>query len=85
VLAAIGGHAVRPIDDNINLLATRDLGRLADVLGVRAAGHDADEATHYRRDIGLECATSTCDEFAKREAEEILAMHARGLGFFVEE
>ena len=84
VLAALGGQSVaRSLDEPTNLLATRDLGRLADVLGVRAAGHDMDESTHYRRDIGLECASASCDGLARREAESLLMNHARDLGFSI--
>ena len=86
VLAALGGQSIaRSLDEPANLLATRDLGRLADVLGVRAAGHDMDDATHYKRSVGLECATDSCDGIARREAEEILMVHARDLGFLVED
>ena len=84
VLSALGGHYARSVDDTMALLATRDLGRMSDTLGVSARGHSIDEATHYKRDVGLQCATAQCDDLTRREAEDMLRVHARDLGFFVE-
>ena len=84
VLAAIGGRTTDPsFESPTTFLATRDLGRLAESLGVRAIGHD-ESLPHFRRDVGIECASSdSCDELAKREAHEVLVGHARTLGFEV--
>lgn len=86
VLAAMGALTERDLDDGIELLATRDLGRMAETLGVRAIGHDDDEETftHYKRDVGTECVTEEC-ALMKREVDEILRQHARGLGFSLDD
>ena len=84
VLAAMGALTERDLNDDTEMLATRDLGRMAETLGIRALGHaDDDSFTHYKRDVGTECATEEC-AVMKREADEILRQHARGLGFWVD-
>lgn len=86
VLATMGALPERNLSDDMELLATRDLGRMAETLGVRAVGHEDDEETfnHYKRDVGTECATEEC-AVMKREVVEILRQHARGLGFSLED
>lgn len=81
VLAAIGGAlpdsaTVEPV----HILAIRDLGRLAESLGVRAAGHEQ-TASIFKRDVGIECEAGSCDELARREAHDILVNHAQSLAF----
>ena len=84
VLAAMGGLTARDFDDDMEMLATRDLGRMAETLGVRAVGHDGDDDafTHYKRDVGTECVTGEC-AMMKREVDEMLRQHARSLGYWV--
>ena len=89
VLAALGGDpaAARGSDDitsPLHLLATRDLGKMAHMLQVRAKGHDWETATNYKRHVGVECAPDNleeCDEQTKAEAQDLLRVHARQLGF----
>lgn len=84
ILAAMGGLTARDLDDDMEMLATRELGRLAETLGARAVGHDGDDDTftHYKRDVGTQCATEECD-MMKREVDDLLRYHARSLGFWV--
>ena len=89
VLAALGGDPAAPrgsddITSQLHLLATRDLGKMARMLQIRAKGHDAKTVTHYKRHVGLECApdsSDACDEQAKAEAPDLLKFHASQLGF----
>lgn len=83
MIAYVGGLAARstPAWDAV---AARDLGALADDLGVRAVvpEYDAESGGFQRRSaMDLACTTDHCSDHMKREAEEMLFEHARSLGY----
>lgn len=84
VVAALGGLSARDAHGHEEMLATRDVGKMALMLGVRAFDHDED-ADFYKRNVGVECATEECNEMMRREAEELLYIHARDLGLVTED
>lgn len=85
VLRSLGAMTERHVEDPLEALAARDIGYAASVLGVRAYESDDFEGAMARRDGGdfaLRCVDGAeCSAQMRREAEELLTMHARDLGF----
>ena len=62
-------------------LAVREIGVLAEELGVRGVVNKGAPSPLRRRLPGIICNTRACDEVARRSADDLLRMHARSLGF----
>ncbi len=63
------------------MLVTREIGQIAEQLGVRALGHDEAQEV-FRRDVGLECAGDVheCNDLYKRNAADAIRQYAEHLG-----
>lgn len=85
VFRSLGAMTERDVEDHLEALAARDIGYAASMLGVRAySGNDfnAGLARRYTGVLALRCVDGAeCSPQMRNEAEELLTMHVRDLGF----
>lgn len=79
ILSALGARSHREADDPMHILAARDIGVVADRLGVRAATVHGNAAAPSRRAVGLQCGDEC--RVSERDAEDMIIHHARSLGY----